>query len=266
MTVYAAPRDRGRANSQGDHVDPSLHPSRQLEPAPRLLITAGPTHEPIDAVRFIGNRSSGRLGLALASAAADRGWPVTLALGPATLSCTDTRVQLLRFRTAADLAAILAHETPKCDVLVMAAAVADYRPKLDPEMNAEQSKLRRTEQKLVLELEPTPDLLATVAKSRRPGQLIVGFALEPRERLLASAREKLARKSIDLIVANPLETMNAETIEAHLLSRDGRHDSTPGAIEKTEFALWLLAKIEAHLLRSHAHAVTARPAASPSPQ
>ena len=99
--------------------------------------------------------------------------------------------------------------------------------------------------RLTLDLEPTPDLLAERAAARRPGQLFVGFALEPRDRLMASARSKLERKGVDMIVANPLETMDAETIEAHLLTRDGSTTSTPGAIDKDAFAAWLLEIIEA---------------------
>ena len=207
----------------------------------RLLITAGPTHEPIDAVRYLANRSSGRLGIALAEAAAASGWIVTLLLGPTRASPTDTRVTTHRFRTTADLDALLQEHLPRCDALVMAAAVADYRPRLteDPA----QTKLRRTGETLTLELESTPDLLAGAVGRRRPGQLIVGFALEPRDQLDASARRKLERKGCDAIVANPLETMDAESIEASLYHRDGRVEKTDGPIAKTDFAPWLLDRV-----------------------
>src|SRR5262245_55498974 len=92
----------------------------------RLLITAGPTHEPIDAVRFLGNRSSGRLGVALADEAAGRGWTVTLLLGPVSRTPSDSRVRVVRFRTCTDLEGLLAEAAAGCDVLIMAAAVADY--------------------------------------------------------------------------------------------------------------------------------------------
>jgi phosphopantothenoylcysteine decarboxylase/phosphopantothenate--cysteine ligase len=208
----------------------------------RLLITAGPTHEPIDAVRFLGNRSSGRVGVALADEAARRGWDVMLLLGPAPRQPSDSRVRMRRFRTAADLEALLAEETPKADVLVMAAAVADYRPKVDPQFFG--GKFRRKNEVLKLELEPTPDLLAGVAARRRPDQFMVGFALEPREELLASARSKLERKKIDLVVGNPLETMDGETIEAMVLGKDGTEVRTPGVIDKVAFAAWLMGVIE----------------------
>jgi phosphopantothenoylcysteine decarboxylase/phosphopantothenate--cysteine ligase len=129
------------------------------------------------------------------------------------------------------------------DVLLMAAAVADYRPKADPAFLG--GKFRRSGQKMTLELEATPDLLAEVAAGRRPGQLLVGFALEPREELVPSARAKLERKRIDLVVANPLETMDSPTIDALVLGADGSEKRTDGPISKTEFAGWLLSIIEA---------------------
>ncbi|MFG0242385.1 MAG: phosphopantothenoylcysteine decarboxylase [Phycisphaerales bacterium JB054] len=208
----------------------------------RLLITAGPTHEPIDSVRYIGNRSSGRLGVDLADAAARRGWAVTLLLGPSALTPAEPSVRLERYRTASDLGELLAAHQRQCDVLVMAAAVADYRPKVTPEQLT--GKLRRKDTKMVIELEPTEDLLAGCASRRDPGQVFVGFALEPRERMMSSARDKLERKGIDLIVANPLETMEAGAIEAVVLGRDGSERKTEGAIEKAAFGDWLLTVIE----------------------
>ncbi|MEC9374213.1 MAG: phosphopantothenoylcysteine decarboxylase [Planctomycetota bacterium] len=208
---------------------------------PRLLITAGPTHEPIDAVRYLANRSSGRLGVALADAAAESGWRTTLLLGPTALACAHTQVRTLRFQTTADLEALLREHAGECDVLVMAAAVADYRP---IQKGEGQQKIQRTGERLVLELESTPDLLAGVAKRKKSGQLFVGFALEPAERLMERAREKLVRKHLDAIVANPLETMDSTGIEATLVGPDGVIASTPGRIPKTEFADWLLERIE----------------------
>lgn len=224
-----------------NHPAPGTHEPRNGR---RLLITAGPTHEPIDAVRFLGNRSSGRLGVALADEAASRGWDVTLLLGPVSRTPSDSRVRILRFRTCADLQTLLEETTEACDVLVMAAAVADYRPKVDPAFFG--GKFRRKNQNLTLELEPTPDLLSQVAARRRPDQLMVGFALEPREELMASARAKLERKKIDLVVANPLETMDGETIEAVVLAKDGSESRTGAAISKPEFARWMMDLIESH--------------------
>jgi phosphopantothenoylcysteine decarboxylase / phosphopantothenate---cysteine ligase len=211
-------------------------------PGGRLLITAGPTYEPIDAVRFIGNRSSGRLGVAVAESAAERGWAVTLLLGPTRTEPSDSRIRVARFRTTADLQALLRAELPRHDVLVMAAAVADYRPKAGAADLY--GKTRRTDAGLTLELEATPDLLAECATLRRPDQLVVGFALEPREEMLASARSKLARKKLDLIVANPLETMDGDRIEAVVLGKDGSEHRTDGPITKVAFAGWLLSLVE----------------------
>jgi phosphopantothenoylcysteine decarboxylase/phosphopantothenate--cysteine ligase len=226
-------RSQHHSNS---HPHDSPHPGGS--PLCRLLVTAGPTQEPIDAVRFIGNRSSGRLGVLLADRAAARGWPVTLLLGPTHLEPAESGVELVRYRTTTELGELLVDHQPACGVLVMAAAVADYRPKVEPGQLA--GKLKRSGGGMVIELEATEDLLAGCSKRREPGQLLVGFALEPRERMLESARAKLVRKGIDLIVANPLETMEAATIEAVVLGRDGSEQRTDGAIGKGAFAEWLL--------------------------
>jgi len=222
--------------------------------ARRLLITAGPTHEPIDAVRFIGNRSSGRMGVAMAEAAARAGWSVTLALGPVCCRPVDSQIRLLQFRTAADLDTILRREAPAFDVLIMAAAVADYRPKVDPAMA--NSKFRRKDQEMVLQLEPTPDLLAGVSGRRTPGQFLVGFALEPREEMIASGRAKLERKGVDMVVANPLGTMDSGEIEGVVLTKDGREvrpgpgdGANNGKLAKDAFAAWLMQLIGAESAR-----------------
>lgn len=209
---------------------------------PSLLITAGPTYEPIDAVRFIGNRSSGRLGSALADEAARRGWPVTLLLGPNARTPADARVRVLRFESTADLRSLLEDQLPGHDALVMAAAVADFRPA--PDEIHPTGKRRRAKEGMILRLEPTPDLLAGCSAQARADQLLVGFALEPEADLLASARNKLARKDIDLIVANPLETMDSPSIRARLLGNPARglttDVQTDGPIPKPAFAGWLL--------------------------
>jgi phosphopantothenoylcysteine decarboxylase/phosphopantothenate--cysteine ligase len=207
-----------------------------------MLITAGPTHEPIDAVRYIANRSSGRLGICLAEAARDAGWEVTLLLGPVSLP-TPPSVRVERFETSAELAALLDKCFPLCDVLIMAAAVADYRPRA-----AAARKLPRREGALLLELEPTPDLVAACAARKRPGQRIVGFALEESAVLDRRAREKLVRKGLDAIIANPLETMGNRHIRATLYMADGQVISPPGTgpLDKGDFARWLIDWLAAH--------------------
>ncbi len=211
---------------------------------PRVLITAGPTHEPIDAVRFIGNRSSGRMGVALARAAALMGWETVLLLGPVSVAPPDSEgVAVHRFTTCEDLRALLGAYAPSADILIMAAAVADFRPRPNPAMSG--GKFRRSSGPIALELEPTPDLLAEASRSRRPGQLFVGFALEPRADLLAAAQAKLTRKRIDLVVANPLETMDSPSVEAKIVAADGSLVESPGVMPKPLFAPWLLGHIEA---------------------
>ncbi len=206
---------------------------------PHLLITAGPTHEPIDAVRYIGNRSSGKLGVAIAEAAVQRQWPTTLLLGPTHLKPNHAAIQLQRYETSTQLSEHLIAHQPGCDILIMAAAVADYRPITDSQTLS--TKLRRDPScDMTIRLEPTEDLLCAASQRRLPHQTLVGFALEPAESLLASARQKLERKHIDLIVANELTTMESDSIRAVLIDSMGRHTSTPGTMSKTEFAPWLL--------------------------
>lgn len=202
-----------------------------------LLITAGPTREPIDEVRFISNRSSGQLGLALAKAAIEQQHRVTLLLGPGvTPPEANANLSVHPFQSTADLESQLAEHFPRCDVLIMAAAVADYRP-----ATLETGKRARGE-RWTLELEPTPDLVAALGRSKRADQGIVAFALEEPAALDQRALEKLRRKSVNAIVANPLTTMESAQIEPTWLTAAGARDA-PGCMSKTEFAHWLLAKL-----------------------
>lgn len=222
-------------------ISQSNSPSQALI---NVLITAGPTQEPIDAVRYIGNRSSGQMGLALVSAAVARGWRVTLLLGPTPIDPpAHSNLLVVRFRTTAELQSLLATHLPHCDVLIMAAAVADFRPRPRDEQHSS-VKLRRRSAGLSLELEPTPDLLAEAGAKAKPTQTMIGFALEPADELLASARDKLARKNLDFIVANPLETMGSPSVNATLIARGGSSSSSPGELTKAGFAEWLLASVE----------------------
>jgi phosphopantothenoylcysteine decarboxylase/phosphopantothenate--cysteine ligase len=182
------------------------------------------------------------MGVALAEAAAAAGWPVTLLLGPVSSPMPAAPgIAVHRFRTCSDLQCLLREHAPMADVLVMAAAVADYRPKPNPAFV--NGKFRRTDGPVMLELEATPDLLAEAARSRRAEQLFVGFALEPRAELLSSALNKLAHKKIDLVVANPLETMDSDSVEAMVLGADGSRTDSPGLITKRDFASWLIGLI-----------------------
>jgi phosphopantothenoylcysteine decarboxylase/phosphopantothenate--cysteine ligase len=202
---------------------------------PIALVTAGPTEEPIDDVRFLGNRSSGRMGLAIAVALADLGWRVRLAVGPIRVATPSHRnIEVVPFRTSRDLETLLRAELPQAELVVMAAAVADYRP-----ITVSTGKMRRTADGLTLALEGVPDLLATTRDARRAGSRVFGFALEPAERLRTSALEKLERKDLTGIVANPLETMDAPNIDGTLFLRDGRVLSPGMRLLKDAFARWL---------------------------
>ena len=164
----------------------------------KVLVTAGGTREAIDAVRFVGNRSSGRMGFALADAAARRGAAVTVIAANVSLPRTPG-VDYVDVISAADLADAAKQRFPEADVLLMAAAVADYRPRA-----AHAGKLKKdaTGEALTLELERTEDVVSALAKVRRPGQKLIGFAAEHGEGALAYAREKLNRKKLDAVVLN----------------------------------------------------------------
>jgi phosphopantothenoylcysteine decarboxylase/phosphopantothenate--cysteine ligase len=168
-----------------------------------VVITAGPTQEAVDPVRYIGNRSSGTMGFRLAERAAARGARVTLIAGPVSKTTPPgvTRVDVTDARAMqAALTAALGENLEAADALVMAAAVADYRPK-----DASVGKRKRTDEGITLELVPNPDLLAAIGAARKgPKPVLVGFALETEEgeALIQHAREKLARKKVDLVVAN----------------------------------------------------------------
>lgn len=203
----------------------------------RILITAGPTREPIDPVRFLGNRSSGKLGMALVTAAIQAGHQATLILGPVDLT-PPPDVRTIPVETTAQLQAAVLSEFPSHDVLIMAAAVADYRPK-----TVAAQKLGRG-RSMTLELEPTQDIVAAAAKSKRPDQKVIGFSLEA-ESNVARAREKLIRKNLDMIVFNPLRTINSPTISASLLYRDGTQEDLPEQ-NKNAFAQTLIARICGH--------------------
>jgi len=189
-------------------------------PSPlRCLITAGPTREHLDPVRFLSNGSSGKMGYALAAAAAERGWQVDLVSGPVALPAP-AGVNVTRVVAAAEMLAACTPLFPACDVFIAVAAVADYRPKV-----VANQKQKKQTGPLVLELEPTVDILKTLAATKRPGQVIVGFAAETQD-VEAYARRKLVEKRLDWIAANdvsrPDSGMNADDNTVILLSRSGQ--------------------------------------------
>ncbi len=169
-------------------------------------------------MRFLGNRSSGKMGIAVAAHARDRGAHVRLIVGPGTVA-PPSGVDVVRVGTAEEMrAAVIAH-ADDADVVVMAAAVADFRPKA-----AADTKLKKEQGPPELILEATPDILAELGERRRPGQILVGFAAETRD-VEAAGRDKLARKHLDLLVANLVGVegtgFGADTNEAAILSAHG---------------------------------------------
>jgi phosphopantothenoylcysteine decarboxylase/phosphopantothenate--cysteine ligase len=159
-----------------------------------VLVTAGPTQEPIDPVRFIGNRSSGKMGYALAEAAVRRGARTILVSGPTALRPPDG-VEFVAVRTAEEMRDAVLARLPAATIVIKAAAVADYRPAA-----SSAQKIKKHQARLALQLEPTPDILAEVARQKGT-RIVVGFAAET-EALIEHARAKLQRKNLDLVVAN----------------------------------------------------------------
>jgi phosphopantothenoylcysteine decarboxylase/phosphopantothenate--cysteine ligase len=204
----------------------------------KVLVTAGPTREAIDPVRYIGNRSSGKMGYAVARAAAARGADVVLVAGPTALT-PPPGVRVVPVETAAEMLAAVLAEYGGCDVVVKAAAVADYRP-LSPAVH----KIKKQGGELTLALTKTEDILAELGR-RKQGQVLVGFAAETRD-LAANAGEKLARKNLDMVVANDVTQPGAgfggDTNVVRLLYRDGRAEDL-GLMSKDALAVMILDRI-----------------------
>jgi phosphopantothenoylcysteine decarboxylase / phosphopantothenate---cysteine ligase len=210
--VTIIPPGEGDLASHGEHgIGRLAEPAQLLEACQalltrptlsglRVLVTAGGTREPIDSVRYLGNRSSGKMGFALAREAARRGAQVTLVAANAALEPAPG-VRLLPVQTAAEMAQACEREFLTADVLLMAAAVADFRPTRTAE-----TKLKKDQGVPLVELEPTEDILAALTATRRPGQLVIGFAAEHGDQAVSYGREKLARKGLDAIVVNDIST------------------------------------------------------------
>lgn len=169
----------------------------------KVLITAGPSYEAIDPVRFIGNHSSGKMGVALAEAFAQQGAEVTLLLGPSPLSVSTNKIQLSRFQSAEELLALVQSKWKGNEIGVFAAAVADYRPKIKA-----QSKIKKSTEEIELKLVKNPDVLQWAGKHKTDKQCLVGFALET-DQAEKNAIEKLHKKNLDYIVVNSLENEGA---------------------------------------------------------
>ena len=185
----------------------------------KILITAGPTYEKIDPVRFIGNYSSGKMGFALAEECSRRGAKVVLVAGPVSLTCTES-IQRVDVESCKEMYEAAVGEFPNCDAAILCAAVADFRP----ETIAEQ-KIKRVGDELLLKLKPTQDIAATIGSMKREGQRIVAFALETNEEE-SNAQRKLEKKNADFIVLNstriPGTTFQADDNQITIINKEGK--------------------------------------------
>jgi phosphopantothenoylcysteine decarboxylase / phosphopantothenate---cysteine ligase len=253
--VRVIPPDEGPLASRGEHgVGRLPAPERLLAeveamlpaaPGPwdglRVLVTAGGTREPIDPVRFIGNRSSGRMGLALAERAAARGAEAVLVAANVSLP-SPPRVRRVDVETTEEMAAAVARELAEADILLMAAAVADFRPE-----SAAAAKLERADGGLELRLRATDDIVAAAARAKRSGQTIVGFAAEHGAEAIERAAQKLERKGLDAIVFNDVSRpdigFDSDRNEVTIVEPGDRHE-VPLA-PKDEVAEAILDRVEA---------------------
>jgi phosphopantothenoylcysteine decarboxylase/phosphopantothenate--cysteine ligase len=210
----------------------------------RIVVTAGPTHEPIDPVRFIGNRSTGKMGVAVAAEAASRGADVRLILGPDTVS-PPSSVSTVRVETADEMHRAVIAAANAGSVVVMAAAVADFRPKAVAE-----GKLKKESGAPELHLEPTPDILRELGE-RKGDRILVGFAAETSD-LETAGRSKLRSKHLDMVVVNEVGRegtgFGSETNIAMILSADG-DDEPLRTWTKTELAVAICDRIASLIAR-----------------
>ena len=199
----------------------------------RVLITAGPTYERIDPVRFIGNHSTGKMGFALAEAFADRGFDVLLIAGPVHIVAVNPAIKRIDVVSADDMYRAVMQHFAESDVGVFCAAVADFTPTV-----AADHKIKRKTDDLVIRLKPTQDIAAAAGRQKRQGQFIVGFALETDDEE-ANAVDKMQRKNLDMIVLNSLNDQGAgfgyDTNKVTVIERNGRRTDLP-LQSKTEVA------------------------------
>ncbi len=186
----------------------------------KMLITAGPTYEKIDPVRFIGNYSSGKMGIALANEAANKGAKVFLVLGPSHLTTDHPGVKVIRVTSAVEMRDAATRYFPDCDAAILAAAVADYRPK----KYAEQ-KIKKNDQDFTIELTENPDIARELGQNKKAGQVLVGFALETQSEV-ANAKAKIKKKQFDCIVLNSLNDKGAgfghDTNKISIIGKDNK--------------------------------------------
>lgn len=169
----------------------------------KAIVTAGPTYEPIDPVRFIGNQSSGKMGVAIAKELYNRGADVTLIMGPSQLSFSANGISLIKVTTAQEMYTACTDIFSQSDIAIMAAAVADYSP-----VTVSKEKIKKKEDSLTVELNKTKDILKTLGERKKTGQILIGFALETNNEK-ANAQEKLQRKNADMIILNSMNDTGA---------------------------------------------------------
>jgi len=202
----------------------------------RFLVTAGPTYEPIDPVRFIGNRSSGKMGIAIAEYLAGKGADVHLVIGPGKLEARHPSIQTERVETAEEMYMAVRKKLDVMDGFVMAAAVADYRP-----IHTAPQKLKKADHQWHIELERTEDIAGWVGQRKRDEQVLIGFALET-ENELENARSKRTRKNMDMIVLNSLRDpgsgFDVNTNQVTLISQEEEIELP--LMAKTEVAKWIV--------------------------
>ncbi|MEO6282882.1 MAG: bifunctional phosphopantothenoylcysteine decarboxylase/phosphopantothenate--cysteine ligase CoaBC [Dyadobacter sp.] len=176
---------------------------KQIATTKRVLITAGPTVEPIDPVRYISNRSSGKMGYSIAEAFAASGASVTLVTGPTNLKVTNANIKVIHVESSSEMFEATHEQFEQNDVVIFSAAVADYTPK-----HVADQKIKKQGHEMVLELAKTTDIAGTLGQSKREGQLLIGFALET-EKEMEYALDKLQRKNLDYIILNSLNDPGA---------------------------------------------------------
>ena len=185
----------------------------------KVLVTAGPTHEAIDPVRYIGNHSSGKMGFSIAQELADRGAEVVLVSGPVAIDIQHTRISVVRVNSASEMHRECVKLFPECDACIMTAAVADYTPVLK-----KNKKIKRGGGSFNLEMQPTTDILKELGKIKKEGQVLAGFALET-DNEKANAEKKLHNKNLDFIVLNSLQEEGAgfhtDTNKISIINPDG---------------------------------------------
>ena len=206
MPNFAAADETGKMVTEKDLIGKSI------------LVTAGPTQESLDPVRYLTNHSSGKMGYAIARAAARRGADVTLVSGPTSLT-QPPYVDFVNVVTAKDMYDAVTARAESADIIIKAAAVADYRPK-----TVSDNKIKKKDTDLSIPLERTLDILGTLGKSKRDGQFLCGFSMET-ENMLENSRDKLERKNLDMIAANNVKVDGAgfgvDTNVLTLITADG---------------------------------------------